>query len=108
MKLRQAALHPSLMRPLLLGGGERKLVLLNGLLIVLLIMGFGLSLATVGLSIVLATVGQWALIQAAKANPRMSEVYRRHIRYQTYYASKSPLKARSAWVYPSVPTLINY
>ena len=99
---RRALIHPSLTRPLLVGGAERELVLVNGTIIAALIFGVGfhsVSLTTAGL---LATAGHWALTRAAKYDPRLSRIYVRHVRYQSYYPARPPIAAAPAWVYPSV------
>jgi len=99
---RRALIHPSLTRPLLVGGAERELVLVNGTIIAALIFGVGfhsVSLTTAGL---LATAGHWALTRAARYDPRLSRIYVRHVRYQPYYPARPPIGAPRAWVYPSV------
>src|SRR5213594_626848 len=99
---RRALIHASLIRPLLLGGAERELVLVNGTIIAALIFGVGfhsVSLTTAGL---LATAGHWALTRAARYDPRLSRLYVRHVRYQPYSPARPPIGAPRAWVYPSV------
>ena len=103
--LRRVELHASLIRPLLLGGGERIPVMLNGLLIIVLLFGFGISRYTLGFSLFLGIVVQWAIVQLAKKDAQMVGIYRRHVRYHAFYAAQSPATARSAPVCPSVPTL---
>ena len=99
---RRSPIHASLTRPLLLGGAERELVLLNGTIIAALIFGVGfhwVSLTSAGL---LATIGHWALTRAAKYDPRLSRIYVRHVRYQAYYPARSLSAAPPAWIYRSV------
>src|SRR5207245_4310234 len=48
---RRALIHPSLTRPLLLGGAERELVLVNGTIIAALMFGVGFH------SVILSTAG---------------------------------------------------
>ena len=98
-------LHSSLIRPLLLAGGERLLVMMNGLIIIMLLLGVGLNTFTIVTAILLATFGQWGLVQAAKADPQMSEIYRRHIRYRDFYPAQSSVQAKTPVIYPSIPKI---
>ena len=52
----------------------------------------------------LLTVGHWALVQAAKFDPQLSQVYVRHIRYQDYYPARAPISASPPRIRVSVPT----
>jgi type IV secretion system protein TrbD len=99
---RRAPIHPSLTRPLLLGGAERELVLVNGTIIAALIFGVGFHWASLAIATLLATAGHWALTRAAKYDPRLSRIYVRHVRYQPYYPARPLTKAPAAWVYPCV------
>jgi type IV secretory pathway TrbD component len=99
---RRAPIHPSLTRPLLLGGAERELVLMNGTMIAALIFGVGFHWVSLTLAALLATAGHWALTRAAKYDPRLSRIYVRHVRYQSYYPARPAIVAPPGWVYPSV------
>ncbi len=99
---RRTPIHRSLTRPLLLGGAERELVLVNGILIAALVFGVGFHWVSVSIAILLATVGHWALMRAARYEPRLNRIYVRHVRYQPYYPARPMSQAPSAWVYPSV------
>ena len=99
---RRASIHPSLTRPLLLGGAERELVLVNATIIAALIFGVGFHLASVTVAIVFATIGHWALTRVARHDPQMSRIYIRHVRYQEYYPARASVKASPAYVFPSV------
>jgi type IV secretion system protein TrbD len=99
---RRAAIHTSLIRPLLLAGAERELVLLNGTIIAALIFGVGFHWGSLGIAGLLATLGHWGLTRAAKFDPRLSRIYVRHVRYQVYYPARPSTAAAPAWVYPSV------
>ena len=99
---RRAPIHPSLTRPLLLGGAERELVLMNGTMIAALILGVGFHWVSLTIAGLLATAGHWALTRVAKYDPRLSRIYVRHVRYQPYYAAPPPFAVPPAWVYPSV------
>lgn len=52
----------------------------------------------------LLSVGHWALVQAAKFDPQLSQVYVRHIRYQDYYPARAPISASPPRIRVSVPT----
>ena len=99
---RRIAIHPSLTRPLLLGGAERELVLMNGTIIAALIFGVGFHCVSLTIAGLLATVGHWALTRAAKYDPRLSRIYVRHVRHQPFYPAQASTDARPAWIYPSV------
>jgi len=99
---RRTAIHMSLTRPLLLGGAERELVLVNGTIIAALIFGVGFHWASMTVAVLLATVGHWALTRAAKQDPQMSRIYVRHVRYQEYYPACARVQAPPAYVFPSV------
>ena len=99
---RRAAIHPSLTRPLLLGGAERELVLVNGTIIGALIFGVGFHWVSLTIAGLLATVGHWALIRAAKYDPQLSRIYVRHVRHQPYYPARALTDAPPAWIHPSV------
>lgn len=72
----------------LLLGGERELVMLTGLLALILIVVLqNLYTAVLGgvLLVVMLTVAQ----KMAKADPQMTQVYRRFSRYQRFYPAGS-------------------
>jgi len=97
---RRAPIHPSLTRPLLLGGAERELVMVNGTLIASLVFGVGFHWVSLIVASLLATGGHWALTRAAKYDAQLSRIYIRHVRYQPYYPARPVTRARPAWVYP--------
>ncbi len=99
---RRTPIHMSLTRPLLLGGAERELVLINGTTIAALIFGVGFHWASMTMAALLATVGHWALTRAAKHDAQMSRIYVRHVRYQEYYPACARVQARPPYVFPSV------
>ncbi len=103
--LRQLPIRRSLTRPILLGGGERKLVMINCTLIISLIFGIGINQYTLGCAAFLAVFGQWALIQMAKADPLMSQIYLRHIQYHDYYLAQGSVHAAVSAIKSSVPSL---
>jgi type IV secretion system protein VirB3 len=78
-------IHQSLIRPILLGGAERTLVLLNMTLTVMLIFGAGLQISTMLSAIFLIVFGQGILVRLGKYDANFSQVYLRHIRYKDFY-----------------------
>ena len=101
---RVSAIHQSLTRPILLAGAERPLAISNWITAAALIFGGGLHWYTVITGAFLLTVGHWALVQAAKFDPQLSQIYVRHIRYQDYYPARAPISASPPRIRVSVPT----
>ena len=101
---RVSAIHRSLIQPILLAGAERPLAIANWITAAALIFGGGLHGYTVAMGTFLLTVGHWALVQAAKFDPQLSQVYVRHIRYQDYYPARAPISASPPRIRVSVPT----
>ena len=101
---RVSAIHQSLTRPILLAGAERPLAISNWITAAALIFGGGLHWYSVGMGAFLLTVGHWALVQAAKFDPQLSQVYVRHIRYQDNYPARAPISASPPRIRVSVPT----
>lgn len=86
--LNRARIHRALSRPTLLFGADRELVLVTGLASVILIFVILKPYAAVlGVAIWIVVVGLLRMI--AKADPRMRNVYLRHIKYQPYYRPTS-------------------
>ena len=86
--LRYTAMPRALNRPNLLMGAERELVLTAGLLC------FGLAIAAVNLVTTIIGTTLWFLIifllrTMAKADPMMSQLYLRQLRYRPHYAARS-------------------
>ena len=101
---RVSTIHRSLTQPILLAGAERPLAIANWITAAALIFGGGLHWYTVAMGAFLLTVGHWALVQAAKFDPQLSQVYVRHIRYQDYYPARAPISASPPRIRVSVPT----
>lgn len=87
-ELRRIPIHRALNRPDLLAGCERELLLLTGLIT--------LTLVVVALNWIAAIAGIfiWTVVVAglramAKADPYMSKVYLRHIKYKAFYPAHS-------------------
>jgi type IV secretory pathway TrbD component len=97
-------IHPSLVRPVLLAGAERQLAIANWITAAALILGGG-QWYTVALGALLATGGHALLVQLAKIDPELSQVYLRHIRYrQDRYPARAAIWARPfARTRPTVP-----
>src|SRR6516165_9342426 len=88
-------IHQSLVRPVLLAGAERPLAIGNWIAAAALILGGG-RWYTWAVGVLLATVGHWALVQAAKVDPRLSQVYIRHFRYEQHsYPARASIWAPS-------------
>lgn len=97
MEPRKVVLHQSLTRPNLLGGAERELAMVNGIVTAALVFGVGSWKAAV-LGIVMAFVVHAALVRLAKKDVQFFDVYRRHIHYQDYYPAQTPHSAPPALV----------
>jgi len=98
--LRQTPLHPSLIRPILLGGAEREPVLVNVILIFALVLGVGPHPLTFLLALTLGTLGHSALIWAARHDSQIWKVYSRHLRYRRFYPARSRFDARLSPIHP--------
>jgi type IV secretion system protein TrbD len=105
---RKIPVHPSLIRPLLLGGAERELVLVNVVVIAALIFGVGFHWLSLTVAAVLATIGHWLLVQAANVDPYLSRIYKRHLDYDAFYSAQASVRARRSPVHPSVKPTLTY
>jgi len=99
---RRLVLHPSLVRPQLLAGGDRDLTIVVWLTVIVLIFGAGIRPLSIGVAMALGIGGQWGLIRAARADPHWFAVYRRHLQYQKFYPAHSSARAEAAPVQPSM------
>jgi len=72
--------HRALTEPILLGGAPRAVAILNGTLAAAL--GLGLRLWLAGL--LRGVIGQAAAVWAAKRDPQIVDVVRRHLRISGY------------------------
>jgi type IV secretory pathway TrbD component len=84
---RKIPLHPSTIRPMLLGGAEREITLVNAVLSFALVF-YGTLYISVFVGMAIAAAGlffQWAARIAGKKDPMGLKVFRRHIHYQTFY-----------------------
>lgn len=79
-------LHQSMLRPMLLLGAERELILALGIVAgVFIVSLFQLWAAIFGL--VLWAVGAWVLTRAASFDPQLSKTFGRSLRYRKLYKS---------------------
>ena len=78
---RTIPIHLSLIRPILLMGAERELVLISGILAAVLVMSLARLLFTV-VGVVFWGLSLAALQRAAKSDPQFTRVYLRHTRYR--------------------------
>ena len=101
---RELTIHSALTRPILLGGADRELVLINLTLIMALIFGVGVHWLSISLAVFLATIGHWGLRRLAHFDPQVRGLYIRHIRYREIYPATSSVYSPSQFV---KPTLIN-
>ena len=102
MNERMVPIHRSLVRPILLMGAERELVLLSAILAAVLVLSLERLLFTiVG---VILWCGSLAIFQrAAKADPQFSRVYVRHTRYRGYYSAQTGTAAPGAAIREGMP-----
>jgi type IV secretion system protein VirB3 len=86
--LRRTPLHRALYRPNLILGGERELVLIIAIICGgVAVSGLNLVSAAIGVAVWLAAIA--LLRMMAKADPHMSKVYLRHLRFAAYYPPRS-------------------
>ena len=91
--LRTVPLHSSLTRPILLGGAERDLVIIECSIIAALLLGVGFRLASIGLALFLGTVGHRILVWIGRQDPQATRVFARHRQYQAFYPAVAAVGA---------------
>jgi type IV secretion system protein TrbD len=91
-------LHPSLTRPVLLGGAERDLVIIEVSLVVALLLGLGFHPLSLALAVFVGTVGHRLLVWIARQDPQATRVYARHRIYQPFYPAAAVVGAPAARV----------
>jgi len=99
---RTIPIHASLMRPILLIGAERELVLISAILAAVLVFSLERLLFTV-VGVVFWGLSLAALQRAAKADSQLSRVYVRHARYRAYYAAQSRATSRISSIRAGMP-----
>lgn len=95
---RRIPIHRSLSRPILMAGGERELVMVNGVIVAALIFGAGFTLPALIMAALFGIVGHLALVRMAQLDPQLRAVYSRHIHYQDYYPARASEQAPPALV----------
>ena len=90
------------MRPILLMGAERELLLISAIVAAVLVLSLQQLLFTV-VGVVFWCLSLAALQRAAKADPQFSRVYLRHTRYRAYYAAQSHPNALLSSVREGLP-----
>lgn len=97
---RNTPFHRALHRPQQIMGGERELMLFSMLIAGGLIVS-AMNLVATAIGLVLWTVCAWALRAMAKADPEMSKVYIRQLKYGHYYGpfSRPARVAKSPRIY---------
>jgi type IV secretory pathway TrbD component len=94
--LPEQAVHPALVKPVLLGGAERELVVMELLLgMVLLAAGQASSIALTGVAALLL-VHYRLLVPAAQADPDLAKVYLRSLQYRSWYPARCSVHAPCA------------
>jgi len=96
-------IHVSLTRPILLGGADRELTMINAIVIFALVFGVGLSWPTISIALLLGTVGQWALGAVTKYDADFRAVYSRQVQLQSFYPATASFHARRPLIHASVP-----
>jgi type IV secretory pathway TrbD component len=99
---RTIPIHVSLIRPILLMGAERELVLISAIISAVLVMSLERLLFTV-VGVVFWGLSLASLQRAAKSDPQFSRVYLRHTRYRGYYAAQSRATARLSSIREGMP-----
>lgn len=89
--MRTATIHQSTIRPALVLGAERDLVMFSGLIALLVGVG-GFTLISAILGGIFWLVAVFVLRRMARVDPQLSKVWLRSIKYQTFYAAKSTPK----------------
>ncbi len=85
VSLRKTAIHRSLHRPQIIFGGERELMLFSMLVAGGLTVS-AMNLVATGIGAVIWGCCVYGLRRMAKADPQMSKVYQRQVRFAQYYA----------------------
>lgn len=88
-------IRQSLVRPVLIAGAERELVIANYTIILALLLGIGFNWITVVVSTLLATLGHWVLVKLSQKEPELRKTYLRHISYKDFYPAQSHPNAKT-------------
>lgn len=96
--LAETPLFPSLVRPALIGGLEREVVIPLVGLVLMLLLAFRPNLVTPALALVVVAVVLPALRRATKRDPQAFEVLKDHLRVAGYYPAAGSHDAPRRWV----------
>jgi type IV secretion system protein VirB3 len=99
---RTIPIHLSLIRPILLMGAERELVLVSGIIAAVLVMSLERLVFTIA-GVLFWGLSLTVLQKTAKSDPQFSRVYLRHTNYRAYYSAQSRISARIASVREGMP-----
>jgi len=87
-ELRRIPIHRALNRPDLMAGCERELILVTGLItLTLIVVAMNWVAAITGVVLWLVCVAGLRIM--AKADPYMSKIYFRHVKYKEFYPAHS-------------------
>ncbi|MGI6656287.1 MAG: conjugal transfer protein TrbD [Desulfobulbus sp.] len=96
---RSIPIHQSLHRPELVMGGEREPVMCSALMA--LITGIVGAVQAAWITVLIALLFYFGAVflfrRLAKADPTMTRVWRRHIRYRNFYSARSSYWAREGY-----------
>lgn len=95
---RRIPIHRSINRPNMIMGGERELVLMS-MFVAALICFTASTWMQVVLGVVFWLVVHSLVMAIAKADPFMSAIYLRHVRYASYYSARATDDAPSPFVH---------
>jgi type IV secretory pathway TrbD component len=96
-------IHPALHRPVLVGGVDRGLVIVEVTLVTALVVMGGLDWRTLSAAALLVGALHPALAWASRADAAIGEVYVRSLGGQDFYPPVGSWRARPARVRPAVP-----
>ena len=96
-------LHAALHRPVLMGGVDRGLVIVEATLVTALVVMGGLDWRTLSVAAALVLVLHPAMAWATRADAAIAEVYVRSLGAQDFYPPVAGWRARPAAVRPAIP-----
>lgn len=96
MSRRAIPIPQSLVRRILIGGGEREpMAVVCGLGFGFVALGWNMhSLFAFGIGVIILVLGTWALRRAAAEDPIMFSVFRRYLGYKPTYAARRPFSKK--------------
>ena len=98
MALRQVPVHQSLVKPLLLAGGDRELVLMNIVVMAGALFMMGLSVFSVSLVLSVGSAVHVGLVVMGKKDPVMRFVWMGYRRFAIYYPARSECRVKTPGV----------